>query len=338
MAAAVGPIGGPIVGPIVGNDPGFDPDAARRAIGGRARGRRFRNVLYAGVGLGVLGLVGFQAWLLRGREHAAAPVDIREARAEIPDYQPASQPPATAVPEPPPPPLPARIEHDPAPRRAAMRRQEPKLPTRVAFDVQVQAQPDLGWFADGRRPRLAQGCALRPGASIIPAVLETTIQSEVPGQVIASVSEDVFDADGVGRLLIPQGTKVVGLYRDELEFQSRRMGIVWTELTMPDGTQLSLVDANGMDAAGSMGMGGEVTTRWGDLIATAALLTIFDGIQRTAIDSSNAWVNGFQEGASLNAGRLGKQVTERVLDWQPTIRIPAGTQVRISPAKTLQVC
>ena len=326
------------IGPIVGNDPGFDPDAARRAIGGRARGRRFRNMLYAGVGLGVLGLVGFQAWLLQGREHAGAPVDIREARAEIPDYQPASQPSATAIPEPPPPPLPARIEREPSPRRAGGRRQEPRLPTRVAFDVQVQAQPDLGWFADGRRPRLAQGCALRPGASIIPAVLETTIQSEVPGQVIASVSEDVFDADGVGRLLIPQGTKVVGLYRDELAFQSRRMGIVWTELTMPDGTQLALVDANGMDAAGSMGMGGEVTTRWGDLLATAALLTIFDGIQRTAIDSGNAWVNGFQQGASLNAGRLGKQVTERVLDWQPTIRIPAGTQVRISPAKTLQVC
>ena len=67
-------------------------------------------------------------------------------------------------------------------------------------------------------------------------------------------------------------------------------------------------------------------------------MTSFDGIQRTAIDSGNAWVNGFQQGASLNAGRLGKQVTERVLDWQPTIRIPAGTQVRISPAKTLQVC
>ena len=39
-----------------------------------------------------------------------------------------------------------------------------------------------------------------------------------------------------------------------------------------------------------------------------------------------------------DAGRLGKQVTERVLDWKPTIRIPSGTQVRISPIKTLQVC
>ena len=326
------------LGPIVGNDPGFDPDAARRAVVGRVRGRRFRNVLYGGIGLGVLGLIGFQGWLLSGREEAGAPVDIREARAEVPDYRPASQPAAVPEPAPPPPPLPARIEQEPATRRAGLRHQEPGLPTQIAFDVQVQAQPDLSWFADGRRPKLAEGCALRPGASIIPAVLETTIQSEVPGQVIASVSEDVLDADGVGRLLIPQGTKVVGLYRDELEFQSRRMGIVWTELTMPDGTQLDLVDANGMDAAGSMGMGGEVTTRWGDLIATAALLTIFDGIQRTAVESGNAWVNGFQAGASLNAGRLGKQVTERVLDWKPTIRIPAGTQVRISPAKTLQVC
>lgn len=325
-------------GPIIGNDPGFDPEAARHAVIGRARGRRFRNVLYGGLGLGVLGLITFQAWLLSGRDEIGSTIDIREARAEIPDYRPASEPPPLPQPAVSQPAPPLRIEHETVAQQTIPRRREPRLPTRIAFDVQVHAEPDLSWFADGRRPRLAPGCALRPGASIIPAVLETTIQSEVPGQVIASVSEDVFDADGVGRLLIPQGTKVVGIYKDELEFQSRRMGIVWTELTMPDGTQLNLFAADGMDAAGSMGMGGEVTTRWGDLIATAALLTIFDGIQQTAVQSGNAWIDGFQEGAALNTGRLGKQVTERVLDWKPTIRIPSGTQVRISPIKTLQVC
>ena len=325
-------------GPIIGNDPGFDPEAARHAVIGRARGRRFRNVLYAGLGLGVLGLITFQAWLLSGRDEIGSTIDIREARAEIPDYRPASEPPPLPQPAVSQPAPPLRIEHETVAQQAIPRRREPRLPTRIAFDVQVHAEPDLSWFADGRRPRLAPGCALRPGASIIPAVLETTIQSEVPGQVIASVSEDVFDADGLGRLLIPQGTKVIGIYKDELEFQSRRMGIVWTELTMPDGTQLNLFAADGMDAAGSMGMGGAVTTRWGDLIATAALLTIFDGIQQTAIQSGNAWIDGFQEGAAMNTGRLGKQVTERVLDWKPTIRIPSGTQVRISPTKTLQVC
>lgn len=325
-------------GPIIGNDPGFDPEAARHAVIGRARGRRFRNVLYGGLGLGVLGLITFQAWLLSGRDEIGSTIDIREARAEIPDYRPASEPPPLPQPAVSQPAPPLRIEHETVAQQTIPRRREPRLPTRIAFDVQVHAEPDLSWFADGRRPRLAPGCALRPGASIIPAVLETTIQSEVPGQVIASVSEDVFDADGVGRLLIPQGTKVVGIYKDELEFQSRRMGIVWTELTMPDGTQLNLFAADGMDAAGSMGMGGEVTTRWGDLIATAALLTIFDGIQQTAVQSGNAWIDGFQEGAALNTGRLGKQVTERVLDWKPTICIPSGTQVRISPIKTLQVC
>ena len=247
-------------GPIIGNDPGFDPEAARHAVIGRARGRRFRNVLYAGLGLGVLGLITFQAWLLSGRDEIGSTIDIREARAEIPDYRPASEPPPLPQPAVSQPAPPLRIEHETVAQQAIPRRRDPRLPTRIAFDVQVHAEPDLSWFADGRRPRLAPGCALRPGASIIPAVLETTIQSEVPGQVIASVSEDVFDADGVGRLLIPQGTKVVGIYKDELEFQSRRMGIVWTELTMPDGTQLNLFAADGMDAAGSMGMGGEVTT------------------------------------------------------------------------------
>jgi len=83
-----------------------------------------------------------------------------------------------------------------------------------------------------------------------------------------------------------------------------------------------------------MGVGGEVTTRWSDLIATAALLTVFDGIQRSAIPSDNALALAWQQAASNNTGRLGKQITERVLDWKPSILIPGGTQIIIAPQKT----
>ena len=149
-----------------------------------------------------------------------------------------------------------------------------------------------------------------------------------------------MDADGVGRLLIPAGSKVVGLYKTEgrLDFQARRLRFVWTELTMPDGTQLALGDANGMDVAGSMGVGGEVDTRWGELVATAALLTVFDGIQRGGVSNDPGLLGGMQDAASFNTGRLGREITGRVLDWEPDILIKAGTRIRISPARTIQVC
>jgi hypothetical protein len=212
-------------------------------------------------------------------------------------------------------------------------------PTQIAFNLRA-SQPDLAWFHDGRRPQLAKGCALRPGATIIRAALLTTIQSEVAGQAIAQVTEDVYDVDGVGRLLIPAGTRVVGVYKASggLDFQRRRLDFVWTAMTMPDGEEIDLGNANGMDAAGSMGVGGEVRTHWGELIATAALLTVFDGIQRSTVPNDNSLADSMQRAASENTGELGKEVTRRVLKWEPDILIPGGTEITISPQKTVQVC
>ena len=127
---------------------------------------------------------------------------------------------------------------------------------------------------------LAKGCALRPGASIIKASLVTAIQSEVAGQAVAQVTEDVYDADGVGRLLIPQGTRVVGVYKSRaaMTFDRERLDFGWTQMTLPDGTQIDLGQADGGDASGASGVGGKVTTPWGNVIATAALLSVFDAM------------------------------------------------------------
>jgi len=137
----------------------------------------------------------FQSWLFgHGGDKAAAAPEIRTVQAAIPNYP---EPPLPVAAPPLPPPAPR-----PPARRLAVSRPDPR-PTQIAFNVTPQGEPALGWFADGRRPHLAHGCALRPGASIIRAVLETTIHSEVGGQAIAQVAEDVYDADRVGRLLIP---------------------------------------------------------------------------------------------------------------------------------------
>lgn len=132
---------------------------------------------------------------------------------------------------------------------------------------------------------------------------------------------------------------MVGLYeRGGLDFQDRRLDFVWTEMTFPSGKQLALGEAAGMDAAGAMGVGGEVRTRWGELLATAALVTIFNAAQRSAFQNDNAVVDSLQRSASNTVGELGEEVTRRVLDWEPEILVRAGTQIRISPQKTIRVC
>ena len=117
-----------------------------------------------------------------------------------------------------------------------------------------------GLVRDGCRPMLAKGCALRPGATVIKAALVTAVQSEVAGQAVAQVTEDVYDADGVGGLLIPQGTRVVGVYKaaQAMTFDRRRLDFGWTEMTLPDGTQIDLGQADGADASGAAGVGGKV--------------------------------------------------------------------------------
>lgn len=315
---------------------GFDPHGSRRLLRGRQRGSRFRLLLILAVLL-LAGGIAFERWLFswdRGGSEPA-PNEVQQTHAAEPAF---SLPPPPSQPALHPVSLPVA---GPAPRLGPEQQpaRQPRLPIKIAFDVDVKA-PEMGWFEDGRRPTLAKGCALRPGATIIRAVLQSTVQSEVAGQAIAQVSEDVYDVDGLGRLLIPAGTKVVGVFKagGQLAFQRRRLDFVWTELTMPDGTQLALGDASGMDVAGAMGVGGEVRTRWGDLVATAALLTVFDAVQRTTIADERGLLASLQAAGSRQTGGLGEEVTRKVLDWEPEITIPGGTPIVIAPQKTVQVC
>lgn len=324
------------------NPPPVDPDAASRKIGRGFRGRRFQMLVLGVLPLGIAGAVMLQKSLFHWGGSSVEETAITPAHAEMPAYRVVDPepPPAPPVPgtAPPPPPLAKTAP----PQRQAVANARSREPLQIAFDIKASGkEPDMSWYTDGTRPHLADGCALRPGASVISAVLDTVIKSEVSGPVIATVSEDVHsvDAGHYDEVIVPAGTKLFGNYNSErLDFQSRRMGMVWTEATLPDGTQISLADAAGMDVAGSNGVGGTVTTHWGQVIAVAALFTIFDAGQRGAVANENAYIDALQQSASYNASRVGKTVVERMLDWKPSIEIPAGTQVKVAVGKTVRVC
>lgn len=313
----------------------FDPSYQERQLVRGSSGSRLRMVL---LGLGLIGigaimaqnyLNSWVAWLFGGGAEAAPRVEeARAAPAEYREPPPKREPPLAA-----PPPETAK-----APAQTAGVTQRPEV--RISWDVRPAGEPNLAWFHDGRRPHIAHGCALRPGRGIIPAVLLSDVRSEVAGQALAEVNEEVRDADGVGRVLVPVGTRVVGYFKagGGLSFQRRRLDFVWTELNFPDGRSLDLGNALGQDIAGSMAVGGEVETRWGDLLRVAVLTTVFDGIARGGASDDPSIAGDFQDAASATTGRLGREVTRDVLGWEPTIHVPAGTPIRIAPIKTVQVC
>jgi hypothetical protein len=324
----------------------FNPSAPGKAVGSGFRGRRFRLAMIAGSFIG-LGALAFEGWLWsiwrHGDQPAAPPVPPAAANARLPPYQlPPPEPTYVNVPVPTEVPIEVprdRVVEPPAPPQPpASEKRSHAPPKAIAWNVK-SPEMAMDWYLDGRRPQLGKGCALRPGATILEAKLLTEIRSEIGGQAIAEVMSDVYDVDGVGRLLIPAGARVVGLYkRGGLDFQDRRLDFVWTEITFPSGKQVALGEAAGMDAAGTMGVGGEVHTRWGELLATAALVTIFDAAQRGAVRNDNVTIDNLQRSASDTAGEMGQEVTRRMLDWEPDILIRAGTQLRIAPQKTIRVC
>jgi type IV secretion system protein TrbI len=315
----------------------FDPNAPARVTRGRQRGSRWRLVFAGAVALAV-GAVVVQEWVtsLVGSRPATAKADVIPANADPQLWIPAVVEVADRPPPKEPPPAPLLRQAPPAKAPA------PKLPTRIAWDVGQAKAPDMGWFRDGRRPMLAKGCALRPGATVIRASLLTAVESEVSGQAIAQVSEDVYDTDGVGRLLVPAGTRVVGYYKgaQAMTYGRKRLDFGWTEMTLPDGTQLELGQADGGDASGAAGVGGTVTTPWGDIIATAALLSVFDAMATVpaAATGGDQVANAVATSVGRSTSDVGREVVRRTLSVEPKISVPAGTVVTILPRSTVQVC
>ena len=106
---------------------------------------------------------------------------------------------------------------------------------------------------------------LQAGA-VIPAALITGIRSDLPGQITAQVTENVYDSPTGSLLLIPQGTRIIGQYDDGVTFGQRRVLLVWNRLILPDGRSIVLERLPGADAGGYAGLEDGVDYHWWDLM------------------------------------------------------------------------
>jgi type IV secretory pathway VirB10-like protein len=165
--------------------------------------------------------------------------------------------------------------------------------------------------------------------AVIPAALITGIRSDLPGEVTAQVTENVYDSPSGRFLLIPQGSKLVGVYDSQISFGQDRVLLVWTRLIMPNGRSIVLERQPGADTQGFTGLEDEVDHHWGRLAMAAALSTVLGvGSELGATNNDSAIVTALRRGTdSLN--QTGQQVVRRNLNIQPTITIRPGFPVRV---------
>ena len=108
--------------------------------------------------------------------------------------------------------------------------------------------------------------------TMIQAVMETALDSSLPGQTRAIISEDVFSYDGT-KLLIPRGARLIGRYRSGVEIAQRRVTIAWDRIILPN-SQTVQISSFGGDELGRSGVNGIVDTRFGERFGSAALISI----------------------------------------------------------------
>lgn len=175
--------------------------------------------------------------------------------------------------------------------------------------------------------------------TLIPAALLTGINSDLPGQVIANVTEDVRDTATGRFLLIPQGSRLIGRYDSQVSFGQRRVLLVWTRLILPDTSSISLDRLPGIDPAGYAGLEDGVDWHWDRILAGAALSTLLGvGAELAAPDRSSSdgkVIIATRQSAQDTVNQVGQEITKRNMSIQPTLTIRPGFPMRVMVNKDL---
>jgi type IV secretion system protein TrbI len=197
----------------------------------------------------------------------------------------------------------------------------------------VNASADRRTVSPDRVTRPASPYVVQAG-TVIPGALITGIRSDLPGQITAQVTENIFDSPTGRLLLVPQGARLIGVYDSQIAFGQSRVLLVWTRLIMPNGRSIVLERQPGADAAGYAGVEDEVDNHWGELLKAAALSTLLAvgtelGAGSDTNSNDSAILQALRHGAGDSLNQIGHQVVRRSLNIQPTLTIRPGFPVRV---------
>jgi type IV secretion system protein TrbI len=167
--------------------------------------------------------------------------------------------------------------------------------------------------------------------TMLPAVLVTEINSDLPGDILAQVSRDVYDSESQRRLLVPRGSRLLGRYDHQLAMTQNRLLVAWTRLVFPDGRSVPLPGLQAVDGRGAGGLRDQVDRHGRRAVGTAALLSLIGAGAQLAQPGGGYGLLAGPSAGQATAGAAGTQLAQvatqllqRDLQAQPTIRIRQG--------------
>ena len=199
-----------------------------------------------------------------------------------------------------------------------------------AGKINFLKEPDQkAWLPHIRQADLGR-YTLKTGA-VIPGILITGLNSDLPGALIGQVSQNVYDTATGRHLLIPQGAKLYGTYDSRISYGQNRALVAWDRIIFPDASTLELGRMQGSDVSGYSGFRDQVQNHYLKLFGQTFLLSVIQALPTQMSDTSaTAGADDeFEKIAAANYSKMGEKLIDRNLSIQPTIRIRPGYRFTI---------
>ncbi len=232
-----------------------------------------------------------------------------------------------------------------------------EIPSRLRSDDRVDSateNPSSSPSSDEASVRLhppASPYTVMAGG-VIPAVLVSGINSDLPGPILAQVSQNVYDTASGHSLLIPQGSRLIGSYHSSASYGQSRVQISWDRLIFPNTSSMDIPSMPGTDQAGYAGFRDEVNNHYGRTFGTAAMMSLISAGQAVGqmaafgggtygplgYSQQNQWAMASQmagSSASSQFGSVGQRAIEQGISSGPTLEIRPGYEFNVMVTEDL---
>ena len=167
------------------------------------------------------------------------------------------------------------------------------------------------------------------GGTIIPASLVTGLNSDLPGQIIAQITENVYDTSTGQYLLLPQGTRLLGRYDSDIDDGQSRALVVWNRLIRPDGSSLVLENLPGVDLTGQAGLRDKIDRHTGSLFKAAILSSVLSIAAELGTDEEDKLAEAIRSSGQDTINQTGQQVVTRAISRKPTLKVRPGWRLGV---------
>ncbi len=196
----------------------------------------------------------------------------------------------------------------------------------------VNSRPDTAIYSPQHLETPRSPYQLMAG-TMISAALVTGLSSDLPGQVIAQVTEDVYDSVSGRYLLVPQGSRLLGRYDSSVAYGQKRVLLIWTRLLMPNGSSIVLDNLPATDAAGYSGLEDEVDPHTWQLVKGVALATVLGISSELALHPGGSneprIIIATRDSLDSSANQADQRLVAKELAVQPTLTVRPGFPVRV---------